>query len=146
MKNQRDGKTIFQGAKEGDLETVMASVQKIGRGYTKVNAKSNSGYTPLMYASREGHLEIVEFLVEKNAHVDESDYDGFNALMLASSNGHYSIVKTLIEAGADINATNDQEDTAVSIALKKGYVEIADLLVKEGAYIDLTSAEILWTP
>jgi hypothetical protein len=34
------------------------------------------GFTPLMLAAREGHLEVVKFLVEMNANLEAVSFDG----------------------------------------------------------------------
>ena len=55
---------------------------------------------PLRWASRFGHLDIVKFLVSKGANIHVL-YDW--ALRWASANGHLDVVKFLVSKGADID-------------------------------------------
>lgn len=38
-----------------------------------LNIKDKNGQTPLFYAAKEGHLNIVEFLIKANANPNEVD-------------------------------------------------------------------------
>ena len=49
-----------------------------------VNKANNSGRTPLIRASRGGHVEIVEILLAAGAKKDKTDTDGYTALALAT--------------------------------------------------------------
>ena len=59
-----------------------------------------SGWTALQYASLNGHKNIFDVLVTKNADINLKDINGRNAIMIATSRGHLDIVKKLIELAA----------------------------------------------
>lgn len=64
---------------------------------------ANGGFTPLMFAAREGQLDAARFLVEAGADVDTIAADGKNALGMAIYNGHFELASFLVENGADVN-------------------------------------------
>jgi len=102
-----------------------------------VNAVDHYGDTALMWAANDGHLNVVEFLVEHGANVNAAAtgliYAGFTALIYASEKGYVNMVKYLIKHGANINAKNKNGDTALSIAEKNGHTEVARILREAGA-------------
>ena len=61
------------------------------------------GFTPLLYAAREGCQGCIEALVEGGADIDLSDRDGITPLVLALLNRHFDAAAVLIEKGADVN-------------------------------------------
>jgi uncharacterized protein len=61
------------------------------------------GWTPLMYAAREGSLDAVRALLEFKADLNATEPDGTSALLFAVINGHYQVAEELINAGADVN-------------------------------------------
>jgi ankyrin repeat protein len=63
----------------------------------------NGGFTPLLYAAREGCGECVKRLVAGGADIDLSDPDGMTPLVLALYNRNFDTAGVLIEQGADIN-------------------------------------------
>ena len=62
-----------------------------------LNAKDESGDTVLMIASRAGHFETVELLIENGADVDLQNKYGHTALMIARQYGYTRIVELLEE-------------------------------------------------
>ena len=103
-----------------------------------VNASRN-GNPALLWASRNGHTEIVEMLINAGADVNAKNNDYTTALMDASTKRHTEVVRMLIDAGADVNAKNDFSNTALMIA--SGYYrndnpEIVRILIQGGADVN----------
>lgn len=58
--------------------------------------------TPLMEAAQEGHMELVKYLLENNAHVHAQTQTGDTALTYACENGHTDVADLLLQYGADL--------------------------------------------
>ncbi len=61
------------------------------------------GFTPLLYAAREGCLDCARHLVDAGADLDMADPEEVSPLLLAVQNAHYDTARLLLEAGADVN-------------------------------------------
>lgn len=64
---------------------------------------NRGGFSALLYAAREGHVDAVRALIEGKVDLDLADPDGTTPLILALMNGHWDAAKLLVEAGADVN-------------------------------------------
>jgi ankyrin repeat protein len=53
----------------------------------------------LMWASKEGHVGVVRWLLDKGAAIDQRDHIGQTSLWLACRNGRTPVVKVLLERG-----------------------------------------------
>jgi ankyrin repeat protein len=62
--------------------------------------QSYGGFTPLLYATREGCLACVQSLVEGGAKLNLPDPEGVTPLIMAITNAHFDTAKYLIEKGA----------------------------------------------
>lgn len=60
------------------------------------------GYTPLLYAAREGCLGCIEALLDGGADIDLTDLWAQTPLLMATLNMHWDAANLLIERGADI--------------------------------------------
>lgn len=76
-------------------------------------------WSPLMIASSEGHIAIVDELLKGSADLHIKDFDGNTALMLAALNGHTDVIVMLHEKGADINTVNKDKRNALLLTLRK---------------------------
>lgn len=78
--------------------------------------------SPLHWASYNGHIEVVKFLLDDGATVDLPEGVGNNqtSLHLASIRGHADIAEYLINHGAKINAKDSIGWTPIHFAVAKG--------------------------
>jgi ankyrin repeat protein len=86
------------------------------------------GWAPLHYAATNGHLEIMELLLENHAYIDAESPNGTTPLMMAAHYGTPAAVKLLLEAGADPTMKNQVGMTAISFAEKANRRESAEMI------------------
>ena len=105
------GPALINAAKEGDLK----QVQELLDQGVEVDAKNENGITALMEAYGNGHMEIMQLLLEWEADVDARDTrTGTTILMAASTLGQIEIVKLLLEWEADANIKGNNGETALA--------------------------------
>jgi ankyrin repeat protein len=78
---------------------------------------SRGGFTPLMFAARQGSIESGEALLKAGADPDLSDPDGINPLTVALLSGHYDFTSLLIDHGADVNKGDRTGRTPLYVAV-----------------------------
>src|SRR5437899_2488236 len=104
---------LMWAAAEGHAEVIRTLVAH----GADIRARSNGGFTPLLFAVREGKIPAVKALLEAGAALNESlpsrrggetpaaDAEpGLNAFMLAVGNAHYELATLLLDKGADPNS------------------------------------------
>ena len=64
---------------------------------------NKGGFTPLLYAARQGCIECARYLIEAGADINDTDPDRVTALNLALINFHFDFAAYLIQAGADVD-------------------------------------------
>ena len=103
--------------------------------------QGGAGWTPLMWASRNGHLDCVHTLCRRASptgaggggavELNTVNDNGSTALMVAATCGHAPIITALAEAGADLYvATSHNGSTALHLASSCGNVAAAEQLVR----------------
>lgn len=97
------------------------------------------GQSPIYYAAREGHLDIIKLLIEKGADINMTDKFCESCIFYSAMNGHYEVTEFLIENGANINQEDKKRKTAIHFASKNNHSDIVDLLIKHGAKNDTGS-------
>lgn len=82
---------------------------------TDVNAPSEADSdTPLIAASKRGHVQIVQKLLAKGANVNARDAWGQTSLKWAATLGHADVVRALLTAGADPNIADQNGVTPLA--------------------------------
>ncbi|CAG9986134.1 unnamed protein product [Clonostachys byssicola] len=92
-------------------------------------------FPPLIMASEQGMLDIVEYLLNNGAVVDIRDSNGDTCTIAAAREGHTKLLQLLINKGADIEATNREGWTALKAASNSREIETAQLLFDNGAKV-----------
>ncbi len=64
---------------------------------------NKGGFTPLLYAAREGCVECARHLIAAGADLDLEDPDRVTPLNMALLNLHFELAEVLIKAGADVD-------------------------------------------
>ena len=81
---------LFDVATNGDLIELK---RLLTRSRIPINSTNSSEQTPLHCAVANGHLEIVEFLLENGAKVNVSDEKGWSPLLMAIANDDLDMAK-----------------------------------------------------
>ncbi|KAJ8612886.1 hypothetical protein CTAYLR_002091 [Chrysophaeum taylorii] len=124
---------LIEASLLGDLRGVR---RLVARG-SDVNQVSWAGSSALIAASMNGHVDVVSFLLSKNANVRHATIDeGVCALCIASENGHLDVVRVLLENKADVDQATLKNASALHIASRNGFAEVASLLLDRGADIN----------
>ena len=103
-----------------------------------VNAKSTDGTPALGLAASQGHLDVVQYLIENGANTKAIDNEGLTALHIAADCGQTHIVSYLLDQEPELIDTitsrnHTQAQTALHIAARTDNYELAELLVARGA-------------
>ncbi|KAL3106750.1 hypothetical protein niasHT_017805 [Heterodera trifolii] len=124
-------------AKDGNFEYCKKLVDK-GINVNQQTADCCGGSTPLHLACENGHLDIVELLVEKGgADFEIADsVDGDTPLMCAVMERDLAIIGYLIKKGASTDRTNKKGISPLHYAAKIGTFDVCKLLMSSGANVN----------
>ena len=128
---------IHSAAKSGDLQamkSLLAANPKL------IDATDDRGVTPLHRASLEGHRDIVDYLISRNADIRRPDQIGNTPLHGSAYGGRAGIVELLLARGADVRAKNRNGQTPLFLAALKGARDVMEILLRNGAEVDAHDA------
>jgi len=126
--------TVWEAARDGDVNMLRLSLKEYG-----VEEVSVGGWTPMMYAAKNGHLEIVRILLAmrstcssggKPQRYDLKIYTGDSPLHLAAEAGHADICSLLVRAGgASLQARNHAGWTPLHSSAAKAQLPTLQMLL-----------------
>ena len=116
---------LERSSENGRLDLIIIAVNK------GPDIRANNDIA-VRWASQDGHLEVVKYLVSQGAGIRAPCFYQINdePVRLASENGHLEVVKYLVSQGANIRAADDE---AVKLAYEYGHSEVVKYLVSQGA-------------
>lgn len=94
---------------------------------------------PLYQASKRGHLDVVELLLNQGAQIDKPRHvEGclYTPLYVSALRGHVSVVEVLLSRGAEIEGRTTRGHTPLSVACYNGRRSVVDVLLSRGAQIN----------
>jgi ankyrin repeat protein len=116
------------------------------------------GLTPLLYAAREGGLEIAQALVAAKAEINKTEANGITPLLMAITNAHLDVARFLIDQGADVNAPDwwgrtplwsaveirnlDDPRSGMALRDREGGLSVIQALLARGAEVNARVKEI----
>jgi ankyrin repeat protein len=116
------GFTIIVAAGLGKFDEVKKFVDSA---HIQNDVLSDSMYA----AARNGHTEVVEYLLDHGATIDTKGIFGATGLHWAAINGHRKTVELLVTRGASIDIRDERFDsTPEGWAIEGGHTDIAELL------------------
>lgn len=110
-----------------------------------VEARTTSGWTPLMVAARLEHRAAAQILLEASADTHAKDAKGMTALHHACLHGSTGVTRLLIENGARVGARTKVRSTALWFAASEGDTLAIELLHEAGASVHVQNKRH-WTP
>jgi ankyrin repeat protein len=125
---------IHELAQKGDLESVKTLIEKDPE---LVNAKDKDNRTPLHWACRGVHLEVVKFLVEKGADVNAEDSNKVVPLHSLAVRNSIEAIELLLAKEANVDTKEYGGHTALHYAAMYNAADAAALLIEKGADIEI---------
>ena len=95
-----------------------------------------AGETPLTAAAKNGRVDVVRYLLDHGAKINQPDGFGDTAFIAACFSGDLSLVRLLVKEGADPALIGDG-GTAMHRAASLGHIPIMEFLLKAGLPVDI---------
>mmetsp|Transcript_10910 Transcript_10910/g.29940 ORF Transcript_10910/g.29940 Transcript_10910/m.29940 type:complete len:234 (-) Transcript_10910:637-1338(-) len=103
---------------------------------TDTEQAMEGGYTPLLIATANGHLQVIQALLTRGASPNTPDVAGMSPLFVASYMGRSDIVKELIDHGASIDQQNKEGWTPLAAACHRQKMGVIQQLILSGSSVD----------
>lgn len=96
-----------------------------------LEAQTQDSNTPLHIACMNGDksLDIVNFLIEKNANVHAKNKNGKTPMHISASGGYLQLTNTLLKKGADVNVQDAEGHTPLILAVICDHKSVVSLLL-----------------
>jgi uncharacterized protein len=101
---------------------------------------TQGGFTPLLYAARDGRIDMVQSLVAKNADLELAEANGITPLQMAIANENIALARYLLERGANPNSKDAYGRTPLWLAVEVRNVEIGPSGIEHTNGVDRAAA------
>ncbi|XP_017783330.1 PREDICTED: ankyrin repeat and SAM domain-containing protein 6-like [Nicrophorus vespilloides] len=130
---------------KGDLDAVTEGVEK-GQ---KIDLENFAGWTPLMMATRNGHVEVVRYLLSKRADATKKNRFGASIFMMAVASGNMDILREILNhllCGGVSKQSMESKFSALSLAILFNHEDIFRYLLEKNFNVNATIPNIDLTP
>ncbi len=134
---------IHVAAAKGELDNVKELLAQRPEDVKAQDEKNQ--YTPLHWAAANGHVEVMQYLIEHGADISARDKNGTTPIHLAAENDQIEALKFLLDHGADVGARNDWQWTPLHYCAFHDAQDTARMLIAAGAEVDAVGPKN-WTP
>ena len=105
------------------------------------NSDHYCGNTPLIYAVRYRSPDVVEFLIDNGADVNQANDCGFTPILMCAdtrndNDGGTEIATMLLNEGADISAVSNFHQDILWLLMRRGTDDITEMKAVIGAGIE----------
>lgn len=123
----------------GHLEILKVVYERGSHRY--INQANGHSNVPIYIASIIGHGNVLKWLLQRGAKVNQPGINGATPLYLASAHGHIGIFRELLNNGADTHKMNDISYFPILIASENAQLEIFEILHDSGAFVSDVGAQ-----
>eukprot|EP01095_Lingulamoeba_sp_RSL-Kostka_P012438 TRINITY_DN4947_c1_g1_i1.p1 TRINITY_DN4947_c1_g1~~TRINITY_DN4947_c1_g1_i1.p1 ORF type:complete len:322 (+),score=72.24 TRINITY_DN4947_c1_g1_i1:131-1096(+) len=92
--------------------------------------------TALQISSYNGHLNVLNILLQSKADISSQSDQGYSSLFYAAQNGNVNCAKFLIENGAEVDQISINLASPLYVAAQNGHAEMIKLLASSKANIN----------
>jgi len=107
---------------------------KRGANLNKLGTEHAQG--PIHCAARQGHWDVMNYLLVHGVNPSQKDGQGRTPLLLAAARGHLGLIELLINHGASMEDTDKEGLTSVSHAIIGDQSEVLEALLDHGADVN----------
>lgn len=132
------GADIGMSTHTGSNSELLNPIKRLFRRETNVN----DGYTALMMACFNGHVETSSVLLDGGADINDIGPLGNTSLHASIINNRTDIIQLLVKRGANVNISNVDGHTPIMLATVMGYIPIVDILQANGGISDTKSLNL----
>jgi uncharacterized protein len=132
----RDNLDLFEAASVGDFERVRTI---LSADLDCIDHHGPDGFSAIGLAAALGHLDLLAFLIDRGADLENPSGDPTRTRPLHRAAAHSNsglattIARILLEAGADPNAQRKDGHTSLHQAVLNDNIDLVNLLIRFGA-------------
>ncbi|XP_063828660.1 uncharacterized protein LOC135078036 [Ostrinia nubilalis] len=125
-------------AQGGDVELCTALLEA---GDVSVDSRDLGGWTPLVWAAENDHVDVVRLLLSRGADATTRDAEGNGCVHWCALAGHARSLRLLLAAAPHAHAApNAHKDTPLHVAARQGHYSCVVILLARGARTDVENS------
>jgi ankyrin repeat protein len=124
---------FFDACENGNITKVESLIPHLDN----IDVKTEQGWTGLVKAVFNEHLDVAKLLVSYGANVNETNYKGTTIFMYAKTpvivSKNIEVLSWLIKQGANLNVTENKNLTVLDYVKLEGVFWLVEWLINRGA-------------